>query len=99
MREIRELVLVCDELHPNRREAILRHLEWLVNPSFVPPELISLYGHDAPGQLVFGAGYLVAVEWKAGGRQTGSCLIVIGQRFNAILAGLGREPLPEFGAP
>jgi hypothetical protein len=94
--EIRELVLVCNEFHPNRRVMILQHLDWLAHPNQVPPEFISLYGEDASGQLVFGAAYTVAVEWKAGGRQANSCLPPIGDRFNAILIDLGRQPVPEF---
>jgi hypothetical protein len=97
--EIRDLVLECDQFHPNRRVTVLQHLEWLTNPADVPPEFINLYGNDLPGQLAFGAVYMVAIEWKAGGRQADSCLIPIGDQLNTILVGLGRQPAPEFATP
>jgi hypothetical protein len=97
--EVRELVLACPEFHPNRQITLLRHLEWLTNPNQVPPEFITLYGDNVSGQLVFGAAYTVAVEWKTGGRQASSCLIPIGDRLNVILVELGRQPVPEFATP
>jgi hypothetical protein len=97
--EVRDLVLGCDQFHPNRRVMVLQHLDWLTTPADVPAEFINLYGDDVSGQLVFGAVYMVAVEWKAGGRQADSCLIPIGDRLNTILVGLGQQPAPEFAAP
>lgn len=97
--EVRELVLACPEFHPNRQVALLRHLEWLANPGQVPPEFIALYGDNVSGQLVFGAAYTVAIEWKGGGSLAASCLIPIGDRLNVILVELGRQPVPEFATP
>jgi hypothetical protein len=52
-----------------------------------------------PGQLAFGAGYMVAVQWKVDGRLSDSCLIPIGTKLNAIIVVLGATPLPEFTVP
>jgi hypothetical protein len=97
--EIQEMVQACQEFHNNRRLTILTHMQWLTHPSEVPPELINLYGDNVPGQLVFGAAYTVATEWKSGGRLPASCLVPIGDRLNVILVELGRKPVAEFAVP
>jgi hypothetical protein len=97
--EIRELALACKEFHDNRRITVLTHMEWLTQPGQTPPELINLYGDNVSGQLVFGAAYTVATEWKSGGRLPASCLIPIGDRLNVILVELGRKPVAEFAVP
>lgn len=97
--EIQELVQACDEFHNNRRVMVLTHMQWLTHPSLVPSQLISLYGDNVHSQLVFGAAYAVATEWKGGGRLPASCLIPIGDRLNVILVDLGREPVAEFAVP
>jgi hypothetical protein len=97
--EIQALVQACAEFHNNRRQTVLSHIQWLTHPSQVPPQLINLYGDNVPGQLVFGAAYAVATEWKSGGRLPASCLIPIGDRLNVILVELGRKPVAEFAVP
>lgn len=97
--EIQELVQTCPEFHNNRRQTILSHIQWLTHPSEVPPQLINLYGDNVHSQLVFGAAYTVATEWKIKGRQPDSCLIPIGDRLNVILVKLGRKPVAEFAIP
>ena len=97
--EIQEMVQACAEFHNNRRQTILSHIQWLTHPSQVPPQLITLYGDNVHSQLVFGAAYTVATEWKSRGRQPASCLIPIGDRLNVILVELGRKPVAEFAVP
>jgi hypothetical protein len=97
--EIQELVQTCEEFHENRRLTVLTHMQWLTHPSETPPELISFFGDNISSQLVFGAAYAVATEWKVGGRLPASCLIPIGDRLNVILVDLGRKPVAEFAAP
>jgi hypothetical protein len=97
--EIKMLTLACPEFHPNRQVVILRHMDWLMQPAAVPPELINLYGSSVSEQLIFGAAYTTAVEWKTGGRQPDSCLLPIGGHLNTLLVELDRPPLPEFAAP
>jgi len=97
--EIKMLVLACPEFHPNRQVAILRHMDWLMQPAAVPPELINMYGSGLSEQLIFGAAYTTAVEWKTGGRQPNSCLLPIGAQLNTMLVELDRQPLPEFTTP
>ncbi len=94
--EIRALVRACNELHPNRQQAVLQHLDWLMHPNTAPVELISLYGDQWRARIAFGAAYLAAVDWKAAGRKSDSCLIPIGTRLNAILAEMGEKPIAEF---
>jgi hypothetical protein len=93
---IEALVQDCDAFHPNRRRSIIQHLGWLQAPSQIPANLVTLYGDDVTSQLLFGAAYLVVVEWKLSDQPTDSCLIPIGQQFNALLLSAGREALPEF---
>ena len=97
--EIQEMVQACSEFHNNRRLTVLNHIQWLTQPSQVPPQLINLYGDNVHSQLVFGAAYTVATEWKSRGRQPASCLIPIGDRLNIILVELGRKPVAEFAVP
>ncbi len=94
--EISALVRACDEFHPNRRRAILQHMAWLTHPAEVPVELISLYGDQWPGRLVFGAAYLTAVEWKASDQNPESCLFSVGARLNDLLVQMGEKPLSDF---
>jgi hypothetical protein len=97
--EIKMLALGCQEFHPNRQVVILRHMDWLMQPAAAPPELINLYGSGLSEQLIFGAAYTTAVEWKTGGRRPDSCLIPIGTQLNTLLVELDRQPLPEFATP
>ena len=93
---IEALIRNCDAFHPNRRRAVNQHLGWLQSPSQIPANLVTLYGDDVTSQLLFGAAYLVAVEWKLADQPADSCLIPIGQQFNTLLLAAGREAIPEF---
>lgn len=94
--ELRALVQTCGELHPNRQQAVLQHLDWLAHPNTAPVELISLYGGQWRAKIAFGAAYLAAVDWKTLGRKPDSCIVPIGMRLNALLAEMGEEPFAEF---
>ena len=96
-RNIQDMALACDELHPNRRRTVLQHMEWLTRPDEIPGQFLNLFGQNVQGELAFGAAYMVAVQWKLNGRPAESCLIPIGERLNTMAAAFGKEPVPEFG--
>jgi hypothetical protein len=87
----------CAALHPNRRQTVVLHLEWLINPEQIPGDFARYFGPNTPGELAFGAAYMVGVQWKLDGRPADSCLIPIGERLNTITTAFGKEPSPEFG--
>ena len=94
---LQDMVSACDELHPNRRQTVVQHLDWLLMPDDIPAEFLRLYGQNTQGKLAFGAVYMVAVQWKLDGRNADSCLIPIGERLNTMTAAFGERPVPEFG--
>ncbi len=96
-RNIQDMALACDELHPNRRRTVLQHMDWLTRPDEIPGQFLNLFGQNVQGELAFGAAYMVAVQWKLNGRPAESCLIPIGERLNTMVAVFGKEPVPEFG--
>lgn len=96
-RNIQDMALACDELHPNRRRTVLQHMEWLTRPDEIPGQFLNLFGQNVQGELAFGAAYMVAVQWKLNGRPAESCLIPIGERLNTMAAAFGKDPVPEFG--
>ena len=95
-REIQAMAEACQALHPNRRQTVIQHMEWLINVDDIPQQFLQLYGHNVQGKLAFGAVYMVAVQWKLDGRPEDSCLIPIGTRLNSMTNALGEQPVPEF---
>jgi hypothetical protein len=95
-RELRQAVEQCTAYHENRKIAILQQIDYVTNPATVPPEFVSLWGDQWPGQMIYGSAYLSALEWKLAGRDRASCLYPIGVSFNALLRDLGRQTFPEF---
>jgi hypothetical protein len=95
-RELRQAVEQCAAYHENRKIAILQQIDYVTNPATVPPEFVSIYGDQWPGQMIYGSAYLSALEWKLAGRDRASCLYPIGVSFNALLRQLGRPSFPEF---
>ena len=93
---VRALVEQCDQYTESRKIAIVQQIDFILNPSTLPTDLLAMYGDAWPGRMIFGSAYFTSVEWKTRGRDKGSCLYAIGVQFNELLRSLGEEPLPEF---
>jgi hypothetical protein len=91
-REIRTMVDACDEYSPERRSQMVQHLDWLVDPSGIPPNVILALGSNSQERLVFGMATYTSIQWRLGHRQPDSCLVPIGLRLNDLLVALGGEP-------
>ena len=93
---LRAAVERCPAYNENRKIAILRQIDYVVQPATVPSDFVLIYGSEWPGQLIYGSAYLSALEWKLTGRERASCLYPIGVAFNAMLRQLGRQAFPEY---
>jgi hypothetical protein len=91
-REVRAMVDACDEYSPERRSQMIQHLDWLVDPSGIPPNVILALGSDPQERLVFGMATYTSIQWRLDHRQPDSCLVPIGRRLNELLVALGGEP-------
>jgi hypothetical protein len=91
-RDLRAMVDACDEYSPERRGQMMQHLDWLVDPSGIPPNVILALGSDPHERLVFGMATYTSIQWRLDHRQPDSCLVPIGRRLNELLVALGGEP-------
>jgi hypothetical protein len=94
--DIRAAVNACDEYSPQRHEQMNQHLDWLIDPSDMPPEVIIGLGTNPQAQLIYGMAAYTSTEWRQQGRPADSCLRDIGLRLNALLVEVGREPFTIF---
>jgi hypothetical protein len=91
-REVRAMVDACGEYSPERRSQMIQHLDWLVDPASIPPNVILALGSNPTERLVFGMATYTSIQWRLGHRQPDSCLVRIGRRLNEQLVALGGEP-------
>ncbi len=94
--DLRAAVEQCPAYNENRKIAILRQIDYVVQPATAPSDFVAIYGSEWPNQLVYGSAYLSALEWKLAGRDRASCLYPIGVAFNVLLRQLGRQAFPEY---
>jgi len=83
----------CEDYSDERREQMLQHIDWLIDPSDIPPDAMLAMGTDIHGSLVFGMASFTQIEWRLAERPAESCLVDIGRELNDLLIAFGREPL------
>jgi hypothetical protein len=89
---LRATVIDCDDYRPERRHQMEQHIDWLLDPSDIPTDIIIALGTNPTGRLIFGMATYTSSEWRLGGRQPDSCLLPIGQLLNELLVAYGDEP-------
>lgn len=88
-----ERIESCEDYADARRSQMLQHIEWLVDPATIPPDMLIALGQNPDQTLVFGMATYTSTQWRILERPVDSCLIDIGRDINLLLEGLGGEPL------
>ena len=88
-----EQIESCDDYSDERRSQMLQHIEWLINPSTIPSEMLIALGTNIDAGLIFGMASFTSIEWRLLERPADSCLIDIGRDINILLEAVGREPI------
>jgi hypothetical protein len=91
--DFRVMVDDCDAYSPERRLQMEQHIEWLLDPSDMPPNVIFAMGGDPTERLVFGMATYTSIQWRLNDRLPDSCLVPIGLALDDILLSLGTESL------
>jgi hypothetical protein len=90
--EFRATVEACDAYSPERRFQMEQHIQWLLDPSDMPPDVIlAMDGHPTE-RLVFGMAGYTSTQWRLDGRPPDSCLVPIGRALNNMLVAMGEPP-------
>jgi hypothetical protein len=90
--DFRSIVNACDEYSSQRHDQMNQHIDWLIDPSDIQPEVIIGLGNNPQAQLIYGMAAYTSTEWRQHGRPTESCLREIGLQLNTMLVAAGREP-------
>jgi hypothetical protein len=89
---LRDQVDACDDYSPERRRQMEQHIEWLLDPSGIPPDVIVAMGGDTTERLIFGMAGYTSAQWRLNGRPPDSCLVPIGRALNDMLVAVGDPP-------
>ncbi|MCZ7542181.1 MAG: hypothetical protein M5R40_00960 [Anaerolineae bacterium] len=49
-----------------------QHIDWIIDPSTIPADIIIALGSNASGKLIFGMATYTSSEWRLGGRNPDS---------------------------
>ena len=90
--EFRAKVDACDAYSPERRLQMEQHIQWLLDPSDMPPDVILALGDDPTERLIFGMAAYTSTQWRLDNRPPDSCLVPIGRTLNNMLVALGEPP-------
>ena len=90
--DLRASVEACADYSDARRGQMIQHLDWLIDPSDMPPDVILAMGENPQERLVFGMATYTSIEWRLRDRPPDSCLVPIGRTLNQLLIQLGSEP-------
>ena len=90
--DFRMMVAGCAAYSPERRVQMEQHIEWLLDPSDMPPNVILAMGRNPTERLIFGMATYTSIQWRIDGRLPDSCLVPIGLALNDMLDALGTEP-------
>jgi len=91
--DFRAQVDACDAYSPERRRQMEQHIQWLLDPSDMPPDVIlAMSGHPTE-RLIFGMAVYTSTQWRLDNRPPDSCLVPIGRALNNMLVSLGEPPL------
>jgi hypothetical protein len=86
----------CSDFGSERRSQMQQHIDWLLNPSTIPRDILIALGANPNARLIFGMATYTSIEWGLRDKSTDSCLLPIGQMLNQMLTAQGEPPLPEF---
>lgn len=86
-------ILSCEDYSPERRSQMLQHIDWLIDPSDMPVDIISAFGANVQGRLIFGMANYTSIQWRLLERPSDSCLVDIGQQLEIMLVAFDQEPL------
>ncbi len=88
----RARVDACDAYSPERRRQMEQHIQWLLDPSDMPPDVIVAMGGNTTERLIFGMAGYTSAQWRLDKRPPDSCLVPIGRDLNDMLVALGDPP-------
>jgi hypothetical protein len=91
--EFRAKVDACDAYSPERRRQMKQHIQWLIDPSDMPPDVIVAMGGNVTERLIFGMAGYTSAQWRLNNRPPDSCLVPIGRALNDMLVALGDSPI------
>jgi len=84
---------VCNDYSPERLSQMHQHIDWLIDPSTIPADIITAFGTNVPGSLVFGMASYTSIQWRLLDRPPDSCLVEIGRDLNILLEAFGQPRL------
>jgi hypothetical protein len=90
--DLRASVEACADYSAERRSQMIQHLDWIIDPSDMPPDVIRAMGANPQERLVFGMATYTSIEWRLRDRPPDSCLVPIGRTLNTQLVELGTQP-------
>jgi hypothetical protein len=90
--DLRASVEACADYSAERRAQMIQHLDWIIDPSDMPPDVILAMGENPKERLVFGMAAYTSIEWRLRDRPPDSCLVPIGRTLNTLLIELGTQP-------
>ena len=94
--ELRAKVDACDAYSPERRLQMEQHIQWLLDPSDMPPDVILAMGGHPTERLIFGMAGYTSIQWRLDNRPPDSCLVPIGRALNQLLVDLGEPPFDVY---
>ncbi len=94
--QLRALVDSCPDYEPARLSQMQQHIEWLLSPALIPPDIIIALGANPIGKLIFGMATYTSIQWDLLDHAPNSCLLPIGKLLNEMLIAAGEEPFPVF---
>jgi hypothetical protein len=86
-------VLTCGDYSSERHSQMVQHIEWLIDPSGIPVDIISAFGENVQATLVYGMANYTSIQWRLLDRPSDSCLVEIGQQLNVMLIAFDQVPL------
>lgn len=96
VREIQTLLDACPDYGDQRRGQMQQHIDWLLAPTTIPPDILMAIGVNPMGRLLLGMATYTAVQWRLLGSPAQSCLLPIGRLVNTLVAANGETPDPAF---
>jgi hypothetical protein len=91
--EFRAKVDACDDYSLERRRQMEQHIQWLIDPSDMPPDVIVAMGGNITERLIFGMAGYTSAQWRLNNRPPDSCLVPIGRALNDMLVAQGDSPI------
>jgi hypothetical protein len=98
LNDFRALVEACPDYDPTRQNQMFQHIEWLLTPALIPPDIVIVLGANPTGKLIVGMATYTSLQWNLLDHAPDSCLLPIGRRLNDMLVAAGEEPFPVFNS-